>query len=304
MKSIYTIILHYSNFQNTVDCIKSCLKVRKDGLSLKILLVNNNPQEKLEKKIESQFREVEIIENSKNYGFAKGNNIGIRNALKKGADYFLLLNNDTVVSKDFLIQLIKAFKENKQISIASPKIYFAPGFEFHKERYSEKEKGKVIWYAGGKIDWKNIYASHVGVNKVDKDQFNSLGPTDFATGCCMFIKKQVFEKTGLFDHKYFLYWEDVDFCQRAKKQGFQVFYCPQSHIYHKNAESSFVGSQLQDYYQTRNRLLFGLKYGSVKVKISLVKQSMQRLFKGRQWEKKGIVDFYTRNFGRGRFKNS
>jgi GT2 family glycosyltransferase len=153
------------------------------------------------------------------------------------------------------------------------------------------------------MDWSNIYASHVGVDEVDKGQYNKMGITDFATGCCMLIKSSVFRKVGLLNEKYFLYWEDIDFCVRAKKKKILSFYCPQAFIFHKNAESSSVGSNIQDYYQTRNRLLFGFYYAAYKVKASLFKQSIKRLITGRKWEKKGIVDFYLNRFYKQGFDN-
>ncbi len=303
MKTVYIIILHYSNLKDTLACIDSCLKLKTGNFNLKIILVDNNPGVDLKGKIAKKIlQKIEIIVNKKNYGFAQGNNIGIKRAMEKRADYLLILNNDTVVDKNLLIQLFKVLEKNQHINIVSPKIYFAPGYEFHKERYNDQEKGKVIWYAGGHIDWNNIYASHLGVNEVDRGQYDRLKLTDFATGCCMLVKKEVFSKTGFFNQKYFLYWEDVAFCQKAKQAGFSSYYCPQGFIYHKNAVSSSVGSELQDYYQTRNRLLFGWHYAGLRVKLNLVKQSLLRLFKGRKWEKRGIVDFYRANFGKGSFK--
>ncbi|GAG55887.1 unnamed protein product, partial [marine sediment metagenome] len=160
----------------------------------------------------------------------------------------------------------------------------------------------VIWYAGSRMDWENVLASHRGVDEVDIGRYQRMEETDFATGCCMLVKREVFEKIGLFDKKYFLYWEDNDFSQRAKKAGFKVYFAPEAVIWHKNAGSSKSGSFLHDYYLTRNRLLFAFKYASLRAKIALIKESIIKLFKGRKWEKKGIIDFYLGRFGKGGWK--
>ena len=99
-----------------------------------------------------------------------------------------------MLDKDFLVELLKTFAEEKDCGIVSPKIYFAKGHEFHKDRYQESELGKVIWYAGGRIDWQNIIASHRGVDEVDKGQFDKLEKTGFASGCCAMLKRTVLGK--------------------------------------------------------------------------------------------------------------
>jgi GT2 family glycosyltransferase len=137
---------------------------------------------------------------------------------------------------------------------------------------------------------------------VDKGQYEKVEQTDFASGCCEMIKREVLEKVGVFDERYFLYYEDNDLSQRAKKQGFKVFYQPKAILWHLNAGSTGgSGSILQDYYITRNRLLFGFKFASPRAKIALVRESLKLIFAGRPWQKKGALDFYLRRFGKGSY---
>ena len=98
-----------------------------------------------------------------NSGFSGGHNVGIKHALKNGAEYVIILNNDTYVAKELLKELISVMERDESIGIAVPKIYFASGYEYHKDRYTKAEKGKVFWYGGGIIDWDNMYQSHRGV---------------------------------------------------------------------------------------------------------------------------------------------
>ena len=192
-------------------------------------------------------------------------------------------------------------EKDRGIGILGPKIYFAPGFEFHKDRCKKEEQGKVIWYAGGKIDWKNVYCSHRGVDEVDQGQYGRQEETDFVSGCCMMIRKEVFEKIGLLDKKYFLYLEDVDFCIRAKRAGFRVVYTPKVHLWHKNAASSEKpGSKIHQYYQTRNRLYFGFRYAPLRSKLALFRESIKFILKN-NIKRKACFDFYSGRFGYGEF---
>jgi len=302
---ISIIILNYNGRKDTLDCLKTVKKLEignslraKASWKSEIIIVDNNSSDGSVKSIKKSFPKVKIIENKQNLGFSEGNNIGIRYALKEGVDYIMLLNNDTLVKKDLLIQLSQAINKDKKNAIVSPKIYFASGYEFHKKRYKKNDRGKVIWYAGGRLDWNNVLASHRGVDEVDIGRYQKAKETDFATGCCILIKKEVFEKIGLLDNKYFLYWEDNDFCQRAKKAGFKVCFAPGAVIWHKNASSSGgAGKQTSVYYQTRNRLIFAFKYAPTRAKIAVLKEGIKYLFLGTKWQRRAIKDFLLLKFG-------
>ncbi len=248
-----------------------------------------------------EFKEI-VIDNSRvNLGFTGGNNQGIRQALKWGADAVWLLNDDVKVDKYALSELVKSICD-VQVGVSVPKIYFYPGFEFHKSRYSKKELGRVIWYAGGEIDWENCIGKHRGVDEVDAGQFNNTAETEFATGCSMLIRKEAIEKTGLLDEKYFMYLEDLDYSMRLKRHGFKIIYQPKAVVWHKNAQSSGVGDDLHDYFFTRNRLLFGFSYAPVRTRIALLRESVRLMVNGSKWQRRGAVDFYLRKFGRGSWK--
>jgi GT2 family glycosyltransferase len=269
---------------------------------LSVVVIDNASTEKFTKDKKYQKLNLKIIRSEKNLGFAGGQNLGIKFALDNGADYVVVLNDDVILDKDLIVELLKTFETNKDCGMVSPKIYFAKGYEFHKDRYQQNELGKVIWYAGGKIDWQNVIASHRGVDEVDKGQYEKVAETDFASGCCEMIKRKVLEKIGLFDERYFLYYEDNDLSQRAKAYNFKILYQPKAIMWHLNAGSTGgSGSTLHDYYITRNRLLFGFKYSSLRTKLALSKESFRDILSGRPWQKKGALDFYLRKFGKGSY---
>ncbi len=295
MKKVFIVILNWNRADETMECVTSLDKCQMSNVKCQIIIVDNGSVEKLKIKNEK----LKIIENKENLGFAEGNNVGVRYALENDADYLMILNNDTLVEKNLIINFLEATEKYKDVGIFSPKIYFAPGFEFHKNRYKASDLGRVIWSAGGNIDWNNVYGNNLGVDEVDLGQFDKPKIIDFAPGTCMFIRRNVFEKLGLFDEKYFLYYEDVDFCVKAAKLGFRSIYWPKSIIWHKVAGSSAIGSDLNDYFITRNRLLFGSHYASLRTKFALLRESVKLLLKGRKLQRIGVRDFYLRNLGKG-----
>lgn len=303
MKHIFVSLLNFNGMKNTLACLDSLKDIKKDNFKLTIVVVDNASEEKFDLRSGNiGDTPLVIIKNEKNLGFSGGHNVGIQYCLENGADYVLILNNDTYVDKNFLEELLKVSENDKKIGILAPKIYFAPGFEFHKERYSKKELGKVFWYAGGVMDWSNVIGHHRGVDNIDKGQFDKTEETELATGCCMLIRKEVFEKGGMFDDEYFLYYEDADLGIRTRRKGFKIVYVPKSMIWHKNASSAGgSGSVLQDYYITRNRLLFGFRYSSIRAKLALLRESLTLLINGREWQKRGILDFYLGKLGKGSY---
>lgn len=301
MKKIFVVILNFNGWEDTIKCLKSLAKIKSSKeFTVEILVIDNASKNESVEKIRAAIPDVNMIENPINTGFSGGCNEGMRYALDNGADYVLLLNNDTVVDSNFIEEMYKASKP-AEIGGVVPKIYFEKGNEYHKDKYKDKDLGKIIWYAGGIMDWKNLIGHNRGVDEVDEGQFDTEGITELATGCCFLIKAEILKQVGVFDDKYFLYYEDADLCERIKKAGYKIMYQPKAIIWHKNAGSSGSGSVLQDYYITRNRLLFGMRYAPIRTRVALGRESLKILTTGREWQKKGVADFYVRKFNRGSF---
>lgn len=300
---VVVIIVNWNRKDDLVACLKSLSRVSTFGYELATIVVDNGSSdgslEALNKITNFTFRVIPLKENT---GFVGGNNMGIKAALEDGADFVLLLNNDTLVDRNLVRELVKVADKNKEAGVLVPKIYFAPGFEFHKDRYPKSVLGKVIWFAGGVIDWNNLYGSNFGVDDVDRGQFDQEKEVDFATGCAMFIRKKVLKKVGLLDERYFTYLEDVEFCQRVKKAGWRVLYAPLGYLWHKVSQTSGSGSNLNDYFLARNRMLFGLEYARLRTKFALLRESIKFLVSGRKWQRIGVRDFYLRRFGKGSWK--
>lgn len=299
---ISIIIVNYNTPDETKDCLRSLVDLETWGFEYKIIVVDNGSKEPL--KFSSKYLknnpQIELINSASNLGFTGGNNLGIKYAANSyDSDYFLLLNSDAIVTKDFLKELYLMAKTDPKIGLISPKIYFHKGFEYHSASYSVEQLGQVIWYAGGKIDWRNLFSFHIGVDEVDRGQFAQERETDFATGCCMLISREVVERVGTLDNRFFLYSEDVDYSLRVKRAGLKIFYCPKSSVYHKiSGSTGGVGSQLQQYYQTRNRLLLTLKHGWGRRKLTTVHLALRFLLNGSPIERKAVLDLIKSNLGK------
>lgn len=292
-KKVALVILNFNGRENTLECLASVKKLKEETTTIDTIVVDNGSTDNSKPAIRSQFPEADLIENHKNLGFCLGNNIGAREAFQKGADYVLLLNNDTLVHP-FLIEGMVGVARETNAGILSPKIYFAPGFEFHKDRYTPKDLGKVIWYAGGLIDWANVWPSHRGVNEVDRGQFDEACPTQFATGCALLISKEAYQSVGLYDPLYFAYFEDTDLSLRAQKKGFSVYYAPRGIVWHKNAATiGGSGSEKQDYWVTRNRMIFGLSYAPLRSKFALLRYAAKCVVAGPSQRRRAILDALT-----------
>lgn len=212
----------------------------------------------------------------KNGGYAYGINQGVKKALLDGYELFCPMNCDVTVKDDFVANVKQSILDNPS-SIIGGKIYYHSGYEYHKDRYTDADLGKVFWYAGGYTDWKNVYTTHRGVDEVDKGQYDKQEKTTFITGCLMAYDKSVVDKIGHWDDEYFLFYEDADYCARAMKAGIPLIYNPTIVMWHKSGQStSGAASSFQQKYLQRNRLKFGLRFAPWRTKFHLIKNFLLR----------------------------
>lgn len=304
MLKVGIVIVNWKQADMTIKIVNSLSHITHPNFNYHLLVVDNASPDssflQLSKSLKSN-KLVSIVKSDQNTGFTGGNNIGLKYFLDKNFDYILLINNDVLVDPNFLIPLVDTLNQKLKVGAVNPKIYFAPGFEFHKNRYHSKDKGKVIWAAGGHIDWENIIGSNIGIDQVDTGQYNQ--PTfalDFVTGCCCLLRSSALKQVGLLDSRYFMYFEDADLSQRLIKKGWQLMYQPSSVIWHQNAGSSTAGGSLQQYFLTRNRLLFGLKFAKTNVKFALLRQAViQLLTSPYPYIKLAVKDFFFNRWYQG-----
>src|SRR5262245_5163030 len=226
--SISIIVLNWNGRDLTLDCLRSLEAVTTPNV--RTIVVDNASSDGSSDAVRQRYgTRTTLIENAHNLGFAAGNNVGIRRALDDGADFILLLNNDTVVAPDFVEFLLKPMLTTPDIGITAPKIYYA-------------EPKNQIWFAGGELSmWRGI-ARHTGIRETDRGQYDTEHDIDYASGCAFLIRRAVLEKIGDLDPGYGAYFEDADFCMRARRAGYRIRYIPAAHVWHRISAST--GGQL------------------------------------------------------------
>ena len=258
---VFIIIVNWNGLQDTIECLESVFKLNYNNF--KVVVVDNGSSDGSCIGIKEKFTDIILIENDENLGFAEGNNVGMRYALQHGADYVFLLNNDTIVDSHILNELLKASLKFNDKGIFGAQIYY-------------HSKPAEIWYSG--VRWVPSISIFLHENMgLSKD---TIEETDYACGCALFLSTRVIERIGLFDRKYFLTFEEADWCSRARLGGIRSYCVANAIVYHK-ISNSFGGSSspLISYFLTRNSLLWGERYLSLKEYIELIVNTIKRI----QW---------------------
>ena len=247
---VAVIIVNWKKYDITSICIESILN--STNSNFKIILVDNESDNKKVKNFKYR-NKIKIIQNKKNEGFSKANNIGIDYAIKNNFDYTILINNDTIVERNLIEVLLKT-AQAKNFSAVQPLIL--------------KYSGKEIWNAGGRINY--FFGNFITRKKVGNSLNSSHELTEWLTGCCCLFKTKIFKEIGKLDESFFAYYEDVDFSLRLKKHGYKIGFTSKTHIYHYESFSSISnnskGGKLSPhihYLNIRNHILILKKHSDL-----------------------------------------
>ncbi len=295
---VYILVLNWNSYNDTLECINSLQEIKYPNF--RIVIIDNGSVTNDINNIRKILSNIELLKSKENLGFSGGNNLGIKYAMNEGADFVLLLNNDTIVEPDFLNYLIADVVTDKKIGMAVPKINY----------YSNHN---IVWYAGGYTSEFRGSAFTIGQGQ-QSNRHASNKFVSFATGCCMLIKREVIERVGYWDENYFLYMEDADYCKRAINSGFKILFASNSQIFHKvNAATTKNDKNLPLYYMVRNRLYFSKKLLQNKffiaytyIFVTVFIKSLIWLIKGEMEKIKTVKlsfsDFKLRNMGKRKVK--
>jgi len=217
-KQLAIILLNYKHLTDSLSCLKS-LSSCKWPLDLKIYFVDNSPEDTDVSRLLKSFPEAIYLPQKQNLGFAKSINIGLKLAKKQGSNYFLIINPDVVVKKDFP-KLLNHFKDPKNLLVA-PAIQHV-------------QNGKTVFGLDGTVDWKTAKATHRNLKKINN---NHLINSEFVTFACVLLNRKTLKRAGFLDERYFMYCEDVDYCLTVKNKGGKIVLDPNICVSHETSSS-------------------------------------------------------------------
>ncbi len=249
--SVFIIILNWNGAEDTINCVRSFRGLRYPNYEL--VVVDNGSTDSSVNRIKEKFPNITLIETGNNLGYAGGNNAGIRYAINKGADYILIVNNDTeLINPNFINDMIDKMEEEPTIGIIGPKILNPGG----------KIQDSILFTPTllNSIRESLLFKFH----RRNKKNYSIPQQVEAVSGVCWLIRKEVVEKIGLIDEDYFMYAEEQDFCYRAKKAGWGIMYYPvESILHYKGSNDENKSRNFRQYiYARRNLVLFLKKHFS------------------------------------------
>jgi GT2 family glycosyltransferase len=243
---IAVIILTWNQRDLTLDCLTSLFAMDYPSARLQVIVVDNGSSDGTAAAVRTQFAACTVLENSENLGFAEGNNVGIRHALQGAADYVMLLNNDTIVDGAMLVRLLEVIEQQPETGIVGPKMLYY-------------DYPNVIWCAGNELGRRPWISRRLQAGELDSPGDLASREVDFITACGILLRREVVEQVGLFDARFYLYYEETDWCMRARRAGWRIRYVPAARLWHRVSASIGPASPAIDYYMNRNVFLFVFK---------------------------------------------
>lgn len=239
---VFIILVNWNGKAVTLECLDSLAAVTYPNV--KFVVVDNASTDGSADEFKKRHPQVVVLEQNENLRFAGGNNAGMKYAIDDGADLICLLNNDTTVDKDFLTHLVLRIQSDAKIGMVAPIIYY-------------HDDPARIWFAGGEISMWTGTMKHTGIRDVDRGQYDAAREIDYASGCCILTKREIVEQIGMLDESYFMYGEDADWCMRARRAGYSIYFEPKAKIWHKLSVAS--GGHLS-FFKMKNKFISNFRF--------------------------------------------
>lgn len=243
---VIAVILNTNRRADTLACLASLAE--SDYAHLTVLALDNASTDGSVEAIAAAFPAVQVLPLAQNLGYAGNNNVGIAAALAQGADWLFVLNEDTVQAPACISRLVALGESDPQIGIVGPLVY----------HYDEPA---VIQSAGGRLGryWKSL---HTGHNEPAQGHplLAAPRPVDFISGCAILVRREAVEQVGALDERFFYYWEETEWCLRARRRGWQVWFEPAAQLWHKGVQRDYQPNPSVTYYNTRNQFMLLAKH--------------------------------------------
>ncbi len=246
---VVAVVLNWNRLEDTLACLSSLACCRYQNLE--VIVVDNGSRNSPAAAIAESFPEVEVVENPTNYGYAGGNNVGIRRALAAGADFVWVLNNDTEVAADALDPLVTAAAAHPRAGAVGGKVLRA-------------DRPEIVWVAWGRVTWLQSLVALEGEDAPDDGAYDGEHEVEWIPGCSTLLRSEALAEVGLFEDSYFAYHEDVEWAARAARQGWSCRYTGASRIYHHVHASSGGAAHyggFRKYLSARNSVLYARSHG-------------------------------------------
>lgn len=294
---VVSVILNTNRRADTLECLASL--GRQTHTRQHVIVLDNASTDGSPEAVRAEFPNVELVGLTDNQGYAGNNNVGIKLALERGADWVFVLNEDTVLDPGCLAALVAQGEADAKVGIVGPLVYHHDGQD-------------VIQSAGGEMN-THLESWHRGQNQKDAGQYARPLASDWISGCAILVRRNVIEQIGMLDARFFYYWEEVEWCLRARKAGWGIVMAPAARLWHKGVQQNYQPKPSVTYYGTRNRLMMLQKH-RVPLSTWLVTWSQlgrtlaswtlkprwrdKRGHRDAMW--RGMVDFVAGRHGRGR----
>lgn len=240
MKSVCIVILNYNNYEDTIECINSVKDI--EYKNYEIVVIDNCSSNDSVAELKKKFNDtIVLIENDKNLGYAGGNNVGLKYAYDYGFEYVCILNNDTVVKKDFLSKCVEYLEVNKEVAFVGPIV-----LEYTND---------IVQSSGGRVLVKKGSMEQINTGK-KRDEIECEIDCDYISGACMVFKTKLLQSQGYIPENYFLFYEETEWCYRVKKNGYRNVCINSTYIRHKGSISINQVDGLNAYLMARNRIVF------------------------------------------------
>lgn len=261
------IVLSWNGLADTLRCLESLTRIRRPDVG--IICVDNGSSDGSAQAVRERFPHVELIEAGANLGYAGGNNLGLRQALRSGACWMVLVNNDATVAEDVIDGFEHAIAKRPRAGLVAGKVYFA-------------DRQSTIWFAGQRVSTVLGYSGRPrGYGRPDGSRYRRVARTGRAVGALMAIPKETIEKVGMLDEGLFAYVEDVDLALRARRAGYEVVFAPGARAWHRVSASTggAAASTHTLYYGSRNTVTVLERYRSLgRIGNALRRSSIQATF--------------------------
>ena len=245
---VWAVVLGWNHAEDTIECLDSLARCR--DVSLRRLYVDNGSRPEEAQKVLDGAPGVEVIRHEQNVGVSRGFNGGLAWALRKGADFVFMANNDTIMTPDSIALLLQAAAKRPTVGMLVPKIYY-------------HEAPDTLWSAGARF---RCFPPAIVMNKTkgpDDGRYDGQGDLDFSTLCTVLIRAEALKAMGLMDPNFLFYFEDYDFCLRMRESGWGIALVPEARTQHKVARVTRAGSSSPLFWETsgRSAAIFSRRHG-------------------------------------------